>query len=218
MNMEIDEDIHIYFLNERNLKLLCGNRKVISLEKLNGREKQVSRFVSLILRHKPEKIGIQLDEHGWADVNELIEGIRRAGRNIDFTLLEKIVAENDKQRFSFSEDKKKIRANHGHTVKVDLQLESCQPPEVLYHGTVETNKTSIEKKGLLKVNRIYVHLSPDIEMAEKVAARRDGQILIYSVAAGDMYRDGYIFHRSVNGVWLTDTVPAKYLHIFEENC
>ena len=92
------------------------------MDKLNGREKQVSRFVALILRHKPEKIGLQLDEHGWANVDELIEGIRRAGRNIDLPLLEKIVAENDKQR---------IRANHGHTVKVDLELECCQPPEVL---------------------------------------------------------------------------------------
>ena len=101
------------------------------MDKLNGREKQVSRFVALILRHKPEKIGLQLDEHGWANVDELIEGIRRAGRNIDLPLLEKIVAESDKQRFSFSEDKKRIRANHGHTVKVDLELESCQPPEVL---------------------------------------------------------------------------------------
>ena len=186
--------------------------------KLNGREKQVSRFVSVILRHKPEKIGLQLDEHGWANVDELIEGIRMAGRNIDLPLLEKIVAENDKQRFSFSEDKKRIRANHGHTVKVDLELESCQPPEVLYHGTVDANKASIEEKGLLKVNRLYVHLSPDIEMAVKVAARRNGQILIYRVAAGDMYRDGYIFHRSVNGVWLTDTVPAKYLQVNEVEC
>ena len=186
--------------------------------KLNGREKQVSRFVSLILRHKPEKIGLQLDEHGWANVDELIEGIRRDGRNIDLLLLEKIVAESDKQRFSFSEDKQRIRANHGHTVKVDLELESCQPPEVLYHGTVDANKASIEEKGLLKVNRLYVHLSPDIEMAVKVAARRNGQILIYRVAAGDMYRDGYIFHRSVNGVWLTDTVPAKYLQVNEVEC
>lgn len=186
--------------------------------KLNGREKQVSRFVSLILRHKPEKIGLQLDEHGWANVDELIEGIRRAGRNIDLPLLEKIVAENDKQRFSFSEDKKRIKANHGHTVKVDLELESCQPPDVLYHGTVDTNKASIEEKGLLKANRLYVHLSPDIEMAVKVAARRNGQILIYRVAAGDMYRDGYIFHRSVNGVWLTDAVPAKYLQVHEVEC
>ena len=129
-----------------------------------------------------------------------------------------IVAENDKQRFSFSEDKKRIRANHGHTVKVDLELESCQPPEVLYHGTVDTNKASIEEKGLLKVNRLYVHLSPDIEMAVKVATRRNGQILIYRVAAGDMYRDGYVFHRSVNGVWLTDTVPAKYLQVNEVEC
>ena len=95
------------------------------------RNKNTSKFISLILRHKPEMIGITLDEHGWANVDELIEGIRMAGRNIDLPLLEKIVAENDKQRFSFSEDKKWIRANHGHTVKVDLELESCQPPEVL---------------------------------------------------------------------------------------
>ena len=106
-------------------------------------DKRLSKFLSLILRHKPETIGISLDEHGWADVDELLEGIRKTGRIIDLPTLERIVEENDKQRFSFSLDRKRIRANQGHSVQVDVELEQKEPPEVLYHGTVEKNRASI---------------------------------------------------------------------------
>ena len=175
--------------------------------------KKLSKFLSLILRHKPETIGIILDEHGWADVEELLHGIQKSGRNIDLPLLERIVAENDKQRFSFSEDRKKIRANQGHSVQVDVELNPKEPPEVLFHGTVEKSRASIEEKGILKGNRLYVHLSGDVETALKVAARRKGERLIYEVDAGRMFRDGFLFYQSVNGVWLTETVPAEYLRL-----
>lgn len=175
--------------------------------------KKLSKFLSMILRHKPETIGITLDEHGWADVEELLDGIQKSGRNIDLPTLERIVAENDKQRFSFSEDRKKIRANQGHSVQVDVELTPKEPPAVLYHGTVEKNRASIEEKGLLRGTRLYVHLSGDVETALKVAARRKGDKLIYEVASGSMFRDGFLFYLSVNGVWLTETVPERYLRL-----
>jgi putative RNA 2'-phosphotransferase len=176
-------------------------------------DKQLSKFLSLILRHKPETIGITLDEHGWADVEELLKGICQSGRNIDYPTLKRIVAENDKQRFSLSPDGKKIRANQGHSVNVDVELKPMDPPEVLYHGTVEKNKASIEAKWLIKGNRLYVHLSADVETAMKMASRRKGEKLIYEVAAGDMSRDGFKFYLSLNGVWLTESVPNQYLKL-----
>ena len=172
----------------------------------------LSKFISLILRHKPETIGIKLDSHGWANVNELIEGINRSGKNMNFKLLERVVAENDKQRFSFNEDKSKIRANQGHTRKVDVELEEKIPPKILYHGTLKSNSDSINAKGLLKMKRLYVHLSSDIETAQKVAARRRGEPIIYKINAEAMSNDGYKFFQSVNNVWLTDHVPPKYLN------
>ena len=114
----------------------------------------LSKFLSLILRHKPETIGITLDPHGWADVNELIEGIKRSGRNIDFNLLQRVVAENDKKRFSFNEDNTKIRANQGHSKSVDVELKQKIPPTFLYHGTIAANINSINSKGLLKMKRL----------------------------------------------------------------
>ena len=172
---------------------------------------QLSKFLSLILRHKPEQIGIKLDEHGWANVDELIAGVQKSDETFDFALLNKVVAENDKQRFSFNKDKTKIRANQGHTKKVDVELEEKNPPKILYHGTLARNADSINSKGLLKMKRLHVHLSGDVETAQKVAARRHGESIIYKVDAEAMVHDGHKFFQSVNGVWLTDHVPAKYL-------
>lgn len=149
--------------------------------------KKLSKFLSLILRHKPEAIGITIDEHGWADVGELLRGVQKSGRSINLPLLERIVAENDKQRFSFGEDRKKIRANQGHSVQVDVELKPVEPPAVLYHGTVDKNRLSIEDKGLLRGTRLYVHLSEDKETALKVATRRKGEGIIYEVSAARMY-------------------------------
>lgn len=168
--------------------------------------KATSKFLSLILRHKPQQIGIELDEHGWADVEELIRRVK----NLDMATLEQIVATDEKQRYSFSADKKLIRANQGHSIPVDVELAELEPPEVLYHGTAEKFGASINAQGLLKMSRLYVHLSSDVETAEKVG-RRHGKPKIFLVESLRMFNDGYKFFRSVNGVWLTEHVHAKYL-------
>ena len=168
-----------------------------------------SKFLSLILRHKPETIGIKLDEHGWADVSELISGISKT-RQFDMKMLEEIVRTDSKQRYSFNEDKTLIRANQGHSIPVDVELEKKTPPEFLYHGTEEKFVSSIDKEGLLSKSRLYVHLSKDTETAVKVGSRH-GKPVVYRVEAGKMADDGYEFFLSVNGVWLTKAVPAEYL-------
>ena len=143
-----------------------------------------SKFLSLILRHKPETIGIKLDEHGWADVSELISGISKT-RPFDMKMLEEIVRTDNKQRYSFNEDKTLIRANQGHSIPVDVELEKKTPPEFLYHGTGEKSVASIDKEGLLSKSRLYVHLSKDTETAVKVGSRH-GKPVVYRVTAGKM--------------------------------
>ncbi len=168
--------------------------------------KSLSKFLSLVLRHKPETIGIKLDANGWADVAEILRGMK-----IDMPTLEKVVAENDKQRFAFNADKTKIRANQGHSLKVDVELAEKIPPEFLYHGTPERNAKSIAERGLLKMKRLHVHLSADIETAKKVAARRTGPAAIYKILAQEMYNAGLKFYQAENGVWLTEHVPPEFL-------
>ena len=173
--------------------------------------KNTSKFISLILRHKPEVIGISLDEHGWADVQELISGINAAGgHHLDMDQLEEIVRTDEKQRYSFNEDHTLIRANQGHSIPVDVELKETMPPEILYHGTGEKYVSSIDKQGLLPKSRLYVHLSLDIETAKKVGSRH-GKPVIYTVDCRKMMDDGYRFYLSANGVWLTKTVPIRYL-------
>ncbi len=167
---------------------------------------EASKFMSLILRHKPEAIGIRLDEHGWAKVDELIAGIAKT-RKFNMEMLEEIVRTDEKQRYSFSEDKKRIRANQGHSVPVDVELEEAEPPEELWHGTGEKYESSIDAQGLIPKSRLYVHLSKDRE----TAGQRHGKPVLYIVRSGEMRRDGYRFYLSQNGVWLTKKVPAKYL-------
>lgn len=171
--------------------------------------KDTSKFLSLILRHKPQLVGLELDEHGWADVEELIRRVNRK-RPLDLPTLEQIVAQDEKQRYSFSADGKLIRANQGHSIPVDVELEELEPPEILYHGTARRYGAAIVAQGLLKMSRLYVHLSSDVETAEKVG-RRHGKPIIFRVESLRMFNDGYKFYRSVNGVWLTEHVPAKYL-------
>lgn len=168
-----------------------------------------SKFLSLILRHKPETIGIKLDEHGWADVSELISGISKT-RPFDMKMLEEIVRTDSKQRYSFNKDKTLIRANQGHSISVDVELEKKTPPEFLYHGTGEKFVSSIDKEGLLSKSRLYVHLSKDTETAVKMGSRH-GKPVVYRVTAGKMADEGFEFFLSVNGVWLTKAVPAEYL-------
>lgn len=170
---------------------------------------ETSRYISLILRHKPELIGISLDEHGWADVQELIAGINQKE---PFTMaqLEEIVRTDQKQRYSFNEDHTLIRANQGHSIPVDVELAETEPPELLYHGTGEKYVASIDQQGLLPRSRLYVHLSGDRDTAVKVGSRH-GKPVVYTVHAWQMVQDGYSFYWSVNGVWLTKEVPAQYL-------
>ena len=171
--------------------------------------KSTSKFISLILRHKPETIGITLDDHGWADTKELIEGVNKT-HPLTMEILEEIVRTDEKQRYSFNEDKTRIRANQGHSIPIDADLTETEPPEVLYHGTSEKSVSSIEQQGLKPMSRLYVHLSKDAETARTVGARH-GRPVVYLVLAGEMHRDGYPFFLSANGVWLTREVPVRYL-------
>ena len=170
--------------------------------------KDMGKFISLILRHKPETVGITLDEHGWANVDELISGIAKR-QYFDMSMLEEIVATDSKQRYSFNEGKTLIRANQGHSISVDVELEKAMPPEYLYHGTGEKYVSSIVVQGLLPKSRLYVHLSSDNNTAKKVGARH-GKPVEYRISAGKMAEDGYAFYKSVNGVWLTKEVPVEY--------
>lgn len=172
----------------------------------------LSRYMSLILRHKPEVIGITLDEHGWARVNDLICGIEKNNPGFNMDILEQIVRTDSKQRYSFNDDKSLIRANQGHSVNVDVELREKEPPEYLYHGTGEKYVKSINQDGLIPKSRLYVHLSKDIETAENVG-KRHGKEVTYRIDSRQMYRDGYKFYLSENGVWLTKEVPVKYLEI-----
>lgn len=173
-----------------------------------------SKFISLILRHKPETIGISLDEHGWANVDELIAGIAKT-HEFDMDILEEIVNTDEKQRYSFNEDKTLIRANQGHSIPVDVELDEVKPPVKLWHGTGEKYVSSIDKQGLIPKSRLYVHLSEDQETALKVG-KRHGKAVLYIVKASEMYQDGYKFYLSKNGVWLTKKVPVKYLVWYED--
>lgn len=174
--------------------------------------KSVSKFLSLILRHSPETIGLKLDENGWADVEELIVKCNNRGSQNQMTaeLLDYVVESNDKKRFTFNEDKTKIRASQGHSISVKLDLKEAEPSEFLYHGTVEKFLESIKKDGLQKMSRQHVHLSKDRETAIKVGSRR-GIAQILTIKSSEMYKDGFKFYLSENNVWLTDEVPVKYI-------
>lgn len=174
-------------------------------------DKDASKFLSLVLRHKPEVIGIELDENGWTDVAILLAKMNKQGKKIDMPFLEKIVAESDKQRFAFNEDKSKIRANQGHSVTVDLGLQATTPPPILYHGTSRAFEASILEKGLIKGSRHHVHLSKDIETAKKVGERRDSKCIIFEIDTAEMQKENHEFYVSENGVWLVDNVPPQFL-------
>lgn len=176
----------------------------------NQRDK-LGVFISLVLRHKPDVIGIELDEHGWANVDELIQGIRSSGRLIDRIVLEEIVAEDDKQRYSFNNDHSKIRANQGHSIDVDVELQEALPPQYLYHGTAIRFLNSIKKQGLTGQSRKYVHLSTDRDTAHKVGSRH-GECAVLVVKAKEMYDAGHQFYLSKNHVWLCNVVPVNYIN------
>lgn len=178
---------------------------------MNEKElKRKSKFLSLILRHSPEKINLQLDKNAWANVEELLKK-SKAKVNLTFKELELVVTTNNKKRFSFNEDKTKIRANQGHSLKnIDLELKAIKPPPFLFHGTVSKFMDAIQKTGLQKMNRQHVHLSKDRETAINVGSRR-GKAIILSIRSLEMFNNGFEFYCSENGVWLTTNVPIKYI-------
>lgn len=175
----------------------------------NNGDVRLGRFLSLVLRHNPGAAGISLDEHGWADVQELLAGVRRSGRQINMEKLERIVHENNKQRYSFNADHAKIRANQGHSLQVDVELTAVQPPRYLYHGTAARFLPAIQQEGIKKMSRQYVHLSGDFQTAMEVG-RRHGSPVVLTINAEAMAHDGVSFYQSENGVWLCEYVAPVY--------
>lgn len=177
---------------------------------MKDRRTQASKFLSYVLRHKPESIGIELDAHGWVSVSDLLLALSKANAPMTLDELRELVMSNDKQRFSFSEDGYRIRANQGHSFSVELGYEKAVPPEVLYHGTAERFVSSIRNQGLVKGQRHHVHLSVDTEIALAVG-KRYGRPVLLQIASERMNKDGHLFFRSANGVWLTEHVPVEYI-------
>jgi putative RNA 2'-phosphotransferase len=169
-----------------------------------------SKLLSYVLRHRPDSVKLALDAHGWAEVDELLARLAASGKPVDRALLERVVADNDKQRFAFSEDGRRIRASQGHSIAVDLQLREAEPPAVLYHGTASRFLKSILASGLRAGGRHHVHLSADAQTATRVGARH-GFPVVLMVDARRMRKDGLVFYQSDNGVWLTTQVLPKYL-------
>lgn len=172
--------------------------------------KKISKFLSLILRHKPAIIGLDLDENGWAETEDLLEKLAKNNKKIDLKTLEEVVANNNKKRFAFNADKTKIRASQGHSIDVKLGYTPVEPPETLFHGTATRFLESIQKQGLLKGNRHQVHLSKNIDTATNVGSRH-GKVVVLKVKALEMHQAGFEFFVSENQVWLTDHVPVEYL-------
>ena len=167
-----------------------------------------SKVLSLVLRHKPETIGLKLDRNGWASIKELLARMNECGHSINREELDVVVEENNKKRFRIEGDK--IRASQGHSIDVDLQMEAKEPPYMLYHGTATRFLDSIMKDGLISKKRQHVHLSNDEDTARSVGSRH-GKVIVLLIDAKKMYRDGKKFYLSDNGVWLTDKVERKYI-------
>lgn len=169
-----------------------------------------SKFLSRVLRHEPELAGLSLQAGGWARIDVLLRGMKRAGHRLNLEELKQLVAENDKRRFTISDDGTLIRAAQGHSVKVNLGLEAVVPPKTLFHGTASANLDSIFAEGLKPGNRQQVHLSIDCETALKVG-QRHGKPTVLRVDTGRMHKNGHHFFKADNGVWLTDCIPSNYL-------
>jgi putative RNA 2'-phosphotransferase len=174
----------------------------------------VSKFLSLVLRHQPEAIGLVLDAQGWADVDALIRLASEHGRPLTRSLLDQVVTDNDKKRFAFSADGSRIRASQGHSIEIELALPPAEPPELLYHGTATRFIESIRVQGLHSGSRQHVHLSVDVATAIKVG-QRHGKPVVIVIRAGAMHRAGYEYFLSANSVWLTERVPVDFLQFPE---
>lgn len=169
---------------------------------------KISKYFSYLLRHKPESIGLSLDENGWANIDELIQKTDDFELNKD--IIDIVVETNDKKRFSISDDRVYIRANQGHSIVVDLELMPIQPPQYLVHGTAERFIEIIREQGLNKMQRHHVHLSESPAVAKNVGSRY-GKPILLNIATKEMFDDGFIFYKSANNVWLVDLVPPKYI-------
>lgn len=176
--------------------------------------KKISKSFSYVLRHRPDTIGITLDEAGWVSVDELLHAFSQHGNQYTRALLEDVVSDNDKQRFEFSHDGTKIRARQGHSVKINLAYESATPPDVPYHGTVRHNLDSILEKGLHKAKRHHVHMSTNKETMVSVA-QRHGKPVLLKIDAKQMHGAGHEFYVTGNDVWLTDFVPREFLSVMD---
>lgn len=174
------------------------------------KQKTISKFMSLVLRHRPEAAGLVLDDSGWVAVEDLLAGLRSAGRDVSREMLETVVKENDKQRFQFNADRSRIRATQGHSVAVELGYERSEPPELLAHGTPKQFVESIRTQGLKKQKRHHVHLHADQALASSVGQRR-GAPVVLTIEAKRMSEAGYEFFVSPNDVWLTDHVPPEFI-------
>src|ERR687889_2198833 len=171
---------------------------------------RVSKRLALVLRHRPESIGITLDDGGWVDVADLLVRLTRHGLQLSREDLERVVETSDKQRFAFDPTGRRIRASQGHSVPVDLGYAPVTPPPVLYHGTPRSNVAAIEAQGLRRGSRHHVHLSSDVETARRVGQRR-GPSTVFTVDAAGLAASGAVFYRSANGVWLVDALPPEDL-------
>lgn len=178
----------------------------------NSRLVKISKYLSKHLRHQPERIGLKLAAGGWVSVDELLAACKKHAFPVTRIELNEVVANNDKKRFSFDPTYTLIRANQGHSVEVDLQLEPAIPPDVLYHGTGHGAVEAILREGLRKMSRHHVHLSSEISTAKKVGTRH-GRPVVFLVDAATMHKDGHLFYCSENGVWLVDCVPPNYLQV-----
>lgn len=170
----------------------------------------MSKFLSFVLRHEPGAVGIELDSGGWVDVDVLLRACAAQGRPLSRTELDEVVATNPKQRFSLSDDRRRLRANQGHSTAVNLGYAPTEPPEVLFHGTVARLLLSIRSQGLLRMGRHHVHLSPDEATARAVGSRR-GTPVVLRIDARAMHKAGHVFFRAPNDVWLTDMVPSSFI-------
>jgi putative RNA 2'-phosphotransferase len=171
---------------------------------------RTSKFLSLVLRHEPERVGLKLGEAGWVGVDELLQAVNANGVTLTLEQLQHIVATSDKKRYAFSEDGKRIRASQGHSVEVDLQYPAQTPPEVLYHGTATRFLDGIRIDGLQRMERHDVHLSAETKVTLQVGGRH-GKPVLLTIRAGEMHRAGFVFRCSANGVWLVDHVPPQFI-------
>lgn len=177
---------------------------------MSGANEIISKRLSYVLRHAPESIGIELDSNGWVEVSLLLAALASTGEAVSLTELEDAVSNNDKKRFSFDETGKRIRANQGHSIAVDLNYQEKEPPTKLFHGTASRFLASIKQQGLIKGSRHHVHLTESKDTAISVGSRY-GKPVLLEIDALAMWRDGAKFFLSDNNVWLTDAVPWSYI-------